>query len=79
MEWPQLKDVAWARAAAAMRRPVLFDGRTCSTRSGSGRSASPPCRSAARKPRVRLPPRTTGHALAWKYGSGAGRWRRRRL
>ncbi|GAA4917943.1 UDPglucose 6-dehydrogenase [Nonomuraea thailandensis] len=26
-EWPQLKEVDWARAAAAMRRPVLFDGR----------------------------------------------------
>ncbi|AQZ64239.1 UDP-glucose dehydrogenase [[Actinomadura] parvosata subsp. kistnae] len=26
-EWPQLKEVDWARAGAAMRRPVLFDGR----------------------------------------------------
>ncbi|WP_043620213.1 UDP-glucose dehydrogenase family protein [Nonomuraea candida] len=26
-EWPQLKDVDWAKASAAMRRPVLFDGR----------------------------------------------------
>ncbi|GAA3715335.1 UDP-glucose/GDP-mannose dehydrogenase family protein [Nonomuraea antimicrobica] len=26
-EWPQLKDVDWAGAAAVMRRPVLFDGR----------------------------------------------------
>ncbi|NUW34740.1 UDP-glucose/GDP-mannose dehydrogenase family protein [Nonomuraea sp. SMC257] len=26
-EWPQLKEVDWARAASAMRRPVLFDGR----------------------------------------------------
>ncbi|MFE5713440.1 UDP-glucose dehydrogenase family protein [Streptomyces sp. NPDC056501] len=26
-EWPQLKDVDWAGAATAMRRPVLFDGR----------------------------------------------------
>ncbi|MFE5709681.1 UDP binding domain-containing protein, partial [Streptomyces sp. NPDC056501] len=26
-EWPQLKDVDWARAATAMRQPVLFDGR----------------------------------------------------
>ncbi|MFC5829819.1 UDP-glucose dehydrogenase family protein [Nonomuraea insulae] len=26
-EWPQLKDVDWALAAASMRRPVLFDGR----------------------------------------------------
>jgi len=26
-EWPQLKDVDWARAARSMRRPVLFDGR----------------------------------------------------
>lgn len=26
-EWPQLKDVDWAQAASAMRRPVLFDGR----------------------------------------------------
>jgi UDPglucose 6-dehydrogenase len=26
-EWPQLKDVDWARAFSAMRRPVFFDGR----------------------------------------------------
>jgi UDPglucose 6-dehydrogenase len=26
-EWPQLKEVDWAQTAAAMRRPVLFDGR----------------------------------------------------
>ncbi|SEG97285.1 UDPglucose 6-dehydrogenase [Nonomuraea solani] len=26
-EWPQLKEVDWARAAGTMRRPVLFDGR----------------------------------------------------
>ncbi|MFC4120265.1 UDP-glucose dehydrogenase family protein [Nonomuraea zeae] len=26
-EWPQLKEVDWARAASVMRRPVLFDGR----------------------------------------------------
>ncbi|MEV0822189.1 UDP-glucose dehydrogenase family protein [Nonomuraea rubra] len=26
-EWPQLKEVDWAQAASAMRRPVLFDGR----------------------------------------------------
>ncbi|TYB65301.1 UDP-glucose/GDP-mannose dehydrogenase family protein [Nonomuraea sp. PA05] len=26
-EWPQLKEVDWAKAAEAMRRPVLFDGR----------------------------------------------------
>ncbi|MEV0612385.1 UDP-glucose/GDP-mannose dehydrogenase family protein [Nonomuraea sp. NPDC050404] len=26
-EWPQLTEVDWAKAAAAMRRPVLFDGR----------------------------------------------------
>ncbi|MER6951313.1 UDP-glucose/GDP-mannose dehydrogenase family protein [Nonomuraea sp. NPDC000554] len=26
-EWSQLQEVEWARAAAAMRRPVLFDGR----------------------------------------------------
>ncbi|WP_196454998.1 UDP binding domain-containing protein [Planomonospora sp. ID82291] len=25
--WPQLKDVDWARAATAMRQPVLFGGR----------------------------------------------------
>ncbi|GAA2210810.1 UDP-glucose/GDP-mannose dehydrogenase family protein [Nonomuraea monospora] len=26
-EWPQLKEVDWAKAAESMRRPVLFDGR----------------------------------------------------
>ncbi|MET7463681.1 UDP-glucose/GDP-mannose dehydrogenase family protein [Nonomuraea sp. NPDC005501] len=26
-EWPQLKEVDWAKAASVMRRPVLFDGR----------------------------------------------------
>ncbi|SDJ84312.1 UDPglucose 6-dehydrogenase [Nonomuraea maritima] len=26
-EWPQIKEVDWAHAAAVMRRPVLFDGR----------------------------------------------------
>ncbi|MFH8626032.1 UDP-glucose dehydrogenase family protein [Streptomyces vietnamensis] len=30
-EWPQLKDVDWARVAKAMRRPVLFDGRNLLT------------------------------------------------
>ncbi|MFD7408565.1 UDP-glucose dehydrogenase family protein [Streptomyces sp. NPDC059866] len=26
-EWPELRDVAWERAAAAMARPLIFDGR----------------------------------------------------
>jgi UDPglucose 6-dehydrogenase len=26
-EWPQLRDVDWDRAAAAMARPLIFDGR----------------------------------------------------